>query len=392
MGAINDSSTGIATLATHAPPSVLFAQPKKRLLLFLTIMARSEDAIRRRALKRQRTEEEQRNIDRKDMEAAKRKKRKDEMTAAGNSNGGNSVVNIVDNNNENSERNDAVEDPMREVGAWKCPGCGNENFASRNWCNSKMCDERRPDHIAPPPFRPRLRAPAAAPSRSYSNNKPYERTSTRPPNHPLDEEGVWTCVACQYRNFASRAACNGDGCQEKRPEHLPKPSRPSSSSSSKKLRHDPETSKSLVWSKQADQTTLSKNQELRNKFQETGGEGMEAEEVERAKVLITRDERKRQKRLQNKEEAGFVVEEEGISKPIVPVKIVPNGAEPTEIVTKAQKKLNKRLRKRYLAAGGKGMTEDEVERAKVLIARDERKRAKRASVIEKKNEETKEEK
>jgi hypothetical protein len=72
------------------------------------------------------------------------------------------------------------------------------------------------------------------------------------------------------------------------------------------------------------------------------------------------------------------------------VKVITDGTETTQIVTKAQKKLNKRLRKRFLSTYGKGMTEEEVERAKVLIARDERKQAKRAASLVEKQEETKE--
>jgi hypothetical protein len=324
-------------------------------------MARSEDAIRRRALKRERTEEEQRKIDLKDMDiASKRRKEKKQVN------------------------DDNPDDPLKEAGAWKCPGCGNENFASRHWCNSKTCDERRPGHIA---------APVKIGRGPPQSKRPHGEINYKVPSssHPMDEEGAWVCVSCQYSNFASRATCKGEECKEKRPAHLP--GRPSNKNpNNKRQRHDPETSKSLEWSKQADKATLSKNHELRKQYQETGGEDMTSEDVERAKTLIARDERKRQKRLQLKEEAA--AEEDGIDQGAVPVKNSDDVIKPMpdDLVstTKAQKKQNKSLRKRYLATDGKGMTEEEIERAKILLARDERKRAKSALMSEKKGDTTKE--
>jgi hypothetical protein len=46
--------------------------------------------------------------------------------------------------------------------------------------------------------------------------------------------------------------------------------------------------------------------------------------------------------------------------------------------SKSQKDRNKILLERYKESKGQGMTEDEVERAKLLLARAERKKAKRA--------------
>lgn len=331
-------------------------------------MARSEEAILRRALKRQRTEEEQRKIDRKDMEVTKRRK----QPKGGNddASGGDS-----DNKQKETDKKKPDDDPLKEAGAWKCPNCLNENFASRWVCNSKTCDQRRPDDIPPPPtFRGRE-------PQQQQGQKSYESGF----NHPMDEEGAWTCASCQYRNFSSRDVCNGNGCHEKRPDHLPRPTR--TSNPSRRQRHDPETSKELVWSKQADKVTLSKNQELRKHYQETGGEGMASEDVERAKVLIERDERKRQKRLQKYEEKVRVVTDGTNNGAGHVAGAIQDGAHKTEIdpssATKSQKAQNKRLRKRYLATGGKGMTDQELERAKILIARDERKRAKRAVITQK---------
>ena len=33
---------------------------------------------------------------------------------------------------------------LQEQGAWTCPGCNNQNYASRSVCHSKTCNERRP--------------------------------------------------------------------------------------------------------------------------------------------------------------------------------------------------------------------------------------------------------
>jgi hypothetical protein len=121
---------------------------------------------------------------------------------------------------------------------------------------------------------------------------------------------------------------------------------------------------------------LNKNQQLRRKYQETNGEGMSVDDIERAKILIARDDRKRQKKLKD------MTGEESTSR----VEVKDESAKPTEdpamdevVDLKVQRKLNKTLRRRYVATGGEGMSEDDIERAKVLIARDERKRQKQSN-------------
>lgn len=266
-------------------------------------MARSEEAIQRRALKRQRTEEEQRGADRKDM--AQAKLRQSRMNRADSS--------TTRLHPESGSQNFPPDERLDEVGAWKCPQCGNHNFASRNWCHSKTCDQRRPSDIPRPP---------------RSNNSEYTSAYSKP------------------------------------------------------SRHDPETSKKLVWAKQADQSTLSTNQQLRKRYKDTGGEGMSAEDVERAKLLIARDERKREKKRKLQEEAVagdtlspvLPVEEE---KPADAKPPISNEGKQKSSSSKAQKDKNKALLARYEKTGGAGMAEDQVERAKKLIARAERKREKR---------------
>lgn len=314
-------------------------------------MARSDDAIRRRALKRQRTEEEQRQIDGKAIEQARNKKRKQEQQSR----------QQQDDTQEDSSKGPEFQihqdNPMDEVGAWKCPGCGNENFASRHWCNSKTCDEQRPSHIPQPERKPKI-------YQGFSS--PYDKETKK--------DDVWICNACQYHNFVFRHVCNGPSCQEPRPSDIVVTKEPK-----RNPRHDPETSKPLVWSKQADPATLSKNQLLRQRYMETGGEGMSEEEKERAKVLIERDERKRLKKLQQqKEEVAEESNEQAATTSTPPTDTLPSKAPPI-LDSRAQMSKNKKLRQRFLETGGKGMSADDVTRAKLLLARDERKRNKAAS-------------
>jgi hypothetical protein len=179
-----------------------------------------------------------------------------------------------------------------------------------------------------------------------------------------------------------------------------------------KSRHDKETSKKLVWNRQADTKTLSKNQELRQRYKETSGEGMDAADVERAKLLIARDQRKQEKKTKkNKKTEGAPTETSAAdptkSSETTKEKVVgtstPAKAQEEKAVkandsskatsstttnTKGKKKSseaqakrdqNKALRKLYLETDGKGMREDQIERAKLLIARDEKKKERRAA-------------
>lgn len=167
----------------------------------------------------------------------------------------------------------------------------------------------------------------------------------------------------------------------------------SSSRPTKKPRHDEETSKKLVWGRQADSTTLSKNQELRQRYKETGGEGMDPKDLERAKLLIARDERKKERKNKKKkttEGASTAAEDTNASTPTKEASVAENATpkpESAESPTKkkkgknssqAKRDQNKALRKRYLETNGKGMKEDQIERAKLLIARDEKKQKQRA--------------
>ena len=120
---------------------------------------------------------------------------------------------------------------------------------------------------------------------------------------PLGEPGAWHCKGCGNKNFPSRSSCHSKTCDEKRPAGVfvpPRYKRPTSS------RHDESTSKNQKWPKQADQSTLELNGALRKRYLETGGEGMKEEDVNRAKILIARDERKKDKKKMRSQAKGPV--------------------------------------------------------------------------------------
>jgi hypothetical protein len=186
------------------------------------------------------------------------------------------------------------------------------------------------------------------------------------------------------------------------------PSSPRRTTKAKPSRHDEETSKKLKWARQADSNTLSKNQELRERYRQTNGEGMDANDLERAKLLIARDQRK-QERKNKKKNAKADPTNTKTEQPIVPSGETKNEDKPStpkiehtaqeavvaqqqESRTSKSKKgkkssedqskrdSNKALRLQYRKTGGKGMKEEQIERAKLLIARDEKKKKRRAQM------------
>lgn len=379
-------------------------------------MARSEEAILRRALKRERTEGEQRYADRTDMnrqEELNKLKEKNGATKKADDNnnkrpriskpdnnnstntndrGGytrESSINPSSNNNSSSTAfrgrdhgNKKPVDPMKENGAWICSQCKNSNFASRRHCNSKTCDQTRPFQ----PMRENDRR-NSGPSSSSRNNG---------------------------RSSAPRSSGQDRMRRKPPPSKINKPAD----------RHDESTSKKLVWSKQANSRELSKNQELRQRYRETGGEGMDAKDSERAKLLIARDERKQEKKKNSNQKVEPVTEtttEEAVTSTTTPTteeavtstttattteeeksNSISNegldqkkteeekeGDKTSSPPTKSDKKKktseaqakrdqNKALRQLFTKTGGKGMRVDQVERAKLLIARDEKKQKLRA--------------
>lgn len=231
-------------------------------------MARSKEALERRAQKRGRTVEEQRT-------AETKKARRDPSS--------------------------------HEPGAWKCPGCKNFDFASRDSCRSKTCKEKRPLGIF------------VSPSRRTTVGDRRQQSSPRP----------------QKKDLA-------------------------------------ETTQAPKWAAQASPDQIAANQKLRARFLAAGDPELTAEEMERAKILVARDERKAQKKAATSKE-GDSTTNFGTS----PAVSSATGTIPTSSDTKLQAKRNKALRKRYAKTGGVGMSAADVERYNQLKERDERKRKER---------------
>lgn len=166
-------------------------------------------------------------------------------------------------------------------------------------------------------------------------------------------------------------------------------------------RHDVETSKKLVWARQSDSKTISRNKELRELFRQTGGKGMDTEDVERAKVLLARDHRKQERKKRNmnktagvtnkkltessdtaKKESDSlsnkkeVLAQEEIKQRDGNLESTKKGRKSTE--AQSQRDQNKALRVLYLKTGGKGMEEDQIKRAKLLFVRIKKKHQRRS--------------
>ena len=180
------------------------------------------------------------------------------------------------------------------------------------------------------------------------------------------------------------------------------PGAPPRTNGAKKPRHNEETSKKLIWARQADSEKISRNKDLRQRYQETAGEGMDAEDLERAKLLVARDQRKKDKKKKTKSgptetnakvpltSSNTTKEENNASSPknegVAAKEAAQQPATDAPKTTKrrkssgdqAKRDQNNALRMLYLKTNGKGMKEDQIERAKLLIARDEKKRKRRA--------------
>jgi hypothetical protein len=408
-------------------------------------MARSKDAIRKRAEKRDRSIGEQRKADGQDMEKQIAKKLKKDYNpyapAPGERPSSHSGPPPPRDTSKSPRRSDAssavpvpirrpsssqTQDPASEPGAWTCKSCGNHNFASRNNCNSNTCNERRPEGgfsprpeggIPPPPPRK-----VDEPKRQGSSNGSGGPLPNRQGNEEaLTEAGAWVCKGCGNNNFASRKYCNSKTCSERRPRELAP-----QSSSKPKPRHDAETSKKIDWGENAPVEKINQNLELRKRYKDTGGEGMSEDEVKRAKLLLERDERKKVKKEEikanrkpsktasgtpTKEVVDTTTKAEDISKSVdsttaeelketdekedAPAEIAKEtdtmpANEPEEATlskdelravrkeqAKKLKKSNKRLRMVYSKTSGEGMDEKDVEKVKILLERDERKKRKR---------------
>jgi hypothetical protein len=275
-------------------------------------MARSAEAIEKRAMKRNRTEEDQRRADAKGMQ----KQLENVMALA-------------------KRQKLSVSEPMF-----------NERDGKKEEANAKM--EGLQATVSP-------------------IVKPCDVSN------PLDEPGAWKCPGCDNYNFASRSVCHSKTCEEKRPAGTFVPPRAKKA----RVRHDEATSKKQVWVKQAGQQTMAQNQELRKRYLETGGEGMDEADVNRAKTLYERDERKKKKKetkVKSKSKLAPQSMDEGAPQSSSNKKNTVNDSIGTEQSGPQKRAKNQHLRKRYLETGGVGMAEEDVNRARILIERDERKK------------------
>ena len=393
-------------------------------------MARSKDALRKRAEKRDRSIGEQRKADAQDMEKQIAKKLKkdynpyapaEQQVAAASSRSG------PPRNTSKSPRRDAVpirrpisQDPASEQPR---PEAGNPP--------RKVDEPKQQDTDGPLPKRQDNEKASTDPGAKRQDNDgslPAETVAKgnveTVPNQQgnavaLTEPGAWSCKSCGNHNFASRKYCNSKTCTERRPRELAP-----QSSFKPKPRHDAETSKWVEWGENAPVEKINQNLELRKRYKETDGEGMSEDEVKRAKLLLERDERKKVRKVEIKaarksskttasgtKQVVDTTNEEGTSKSIdssaeelkendakedAPTETVnetnmTSAKEPDEAAlsktelraqrkeqTKKLKKDNKRLRMIYAKTGGEGMDEKVVEKVKILLERDERKKRKRA--------------
>ena len=206
------------------------AWQRQQILSQKNIMARSADALQRRALKRGRNLEEQQRADAKDAARGERRTNKKQITI---------TTTTTTTTEEEKGQEEVVSKALTEPGAWQCPSCGNHNFASRYICNSKTCNESKPESA--------IRA-SQANRNGALGPKSWTTTRLYPPN--------------------------------KKPK-----------------RHDPETSKFIDWSKpQASPSQIEHNQLLRQRLKDNDPT-LTGEDLERAQILVARDDRKQQKKM-----------------------------------------------------------------------------------------------
>uniref|UniRef100_A0A453BIJ5 RanBP2-type domain-containing protein n=7 Tax=Triticinae TaxID=1648030 RepID=A0A453BIJ5_AEGTS len=99
---------------------------------------------------------------------------------------------LVENNDSTASRKRRGGPDGLSEGDWECPKCGNVNFAFRNTCNMKKCEEPRP-------------TPGANSSSSTRKDKDAP-------------EGSWTCPECKNLNYPFRTVCNRKGCSCSKPD------------------------------------------------------------------------------------------------------------------------------------------------------------------------------
>eukprot|EP00977_Amphora_coffeiformis_P014648 scaffold4151_cov162-Amphora_coffeaeformis.AAC.10 len=258
-------------------------------------MARSEEALRRRAEKRGRTVEEQRQVD----ALADQKKQKQQVQ---------------------QQETIPKDDRLQEPGAWECPTCGNHNFASRRSCHSVTCRQERPSSVpAPSPHKKQKRnhrpsSDGATDTTTSTWNIPVADASTLATNQALRQRYIETNGEGMTEEEQERAKILVARDERKRQKKLqqqkkkrdkedaspvlsPKSVVPKQSSQQKNKNHPSSPTNTKNNSKNKTPRNLEK-QALLQRYVDTGGTGMSTEEQDRAKILVARQERRAQRRQQ----------------------------------------------------------------------------------------------
>ena len=151
-----------------------------------------------------------------------------------------------DHHNTYEDNPNNVIDPLKEDGSWICSACNNHNFASRRICNSKTCNQPRP-----------------------GGNYGVKQTKNK--HYKVLSKGGFNILVANRKNNSS----DGEGNASR--VLIPK----------------------LKWPLQAGPERILYNQNLRERFKQDRT-SLNDVELERALILIKRDERKKEKRLKQR--------------------------------------------------------------------------------------------
>jgi uncharacterized OB-fold protein len=271
-------------------------------------MARSKEALERRAEKRQISVEEQRLKDRKskpkeplkeDVTSNEHKRPTDAKKA----------ISGVKRKAEKIEETNNTE--------WLCHKCSNKNYAHRSTCN--RCMETRMDTGANVKTAPKVVHNAG--NVAIRTDDSAVATSQGKPSVKTTNSLQWTCTSCQNENFPHRTHCNR--CMTERVICIKADSKGSISNESIQpvVQKSESTSSSYItsnkkpkfasttavgkqqvktkstWSAPADDKRIAENEALRIAYLAGKVEGLTPENVERAKILVQRSQRKKEKKV-----------------------------------------------------------------------------------------------
>lgn len=337
-------------------------------------MARSEEALKRRAMKRQRTDAEQRLADRIDM------RRRQEKALAGTANNHHQSSSTGPSNKQDPK---SFQHDRYSGAATKYPLDKRKN--PRKEFQGEKC-------VAPPrPYNGRRDNDGDSQHRhSQSNVKDGEDNSNK--DHTKDQQPAKASPSRNEEVGTSDSRKRKNGMMDNRSRDdvrdvLP----PLQNNRSSSSRHNEVTSRKLLWAPQGDPMRISRNHELRLQFHQTNGVGMDEDDIQRAKVLIARDERKKNKKKEGIRTSDPVKDtDKGVNQASgggqqkgdekvtpdwedVPEKPEKEKTKKSTAEARSKRDRNYALRKLYLETGGIGMKDEQITRAKTLIDRAERK-------------------